>query len=419
MARKSSRGSNKPFDVVVWGASGFVGALIAEYLVRDSGGSKVSWALGGRNKEKLEALKASLGKQAADIPVVVADTSDAASLDALVSQAKVVLTTVGPYAKYGSALVAACARNGTDYCDLAGETPWIQRMIDLHQAEAEASGARIVPCCGFDSIPSDLGVYFLNEEVKKLTGAPCTSISMRVKAMKGGASGGTIASMVNIIEEATRDRSIARELSNPYALNPKDQRTGPPQEGPTPVRYDGDAKAWIGPFVMAAINTRVVHRSNALMGYAYGRGFRYDEAMITGSGVLGGAASVALTGGLGAFAAATAFSPTRNLLTRYVLPKPGEGPSAQARETGFFDLRFYGKSQDGRIHVAKVTGDRDPGYGSTAKMISEAAICLADEVPAEEVGGGLWTPASAMGQKLITRLVRNAGLTFEMLPPAN
>jgi short subunit dehydrogenase-like uncharacterized protein len=407
--------TKRPFDVVVWGATGFVGALIADYLKSNDGRGKVRWALAGRNRDKLEALKKQLGRKAADREILVADTADRAALDDLTGQARVILTTVGPYAKYGSELVAACARNGTDYVDLAGETPWIQRMIDAHQDEAVESGARIVPCCGFDSIPSDLGVFFLNNEVKRLTGAPCKSISMRVKAMKGGASGGTVASMVNIIEEATKDSSVAKMLSNPYALNPKDKRTGPRQPGTTPVQYDRNAKAWIGPFVMAAINTRVVHRSNAVMDYAYGKDFLYDEAMITGRGIVGGAASLALTGALGTFAAATAFGPTRGLLTSYVLPKPGEGPSQEQRERGMFDLRFYGKGVDGKVYQARVTGDRDPGYGSTAKMISEAAICLGDEVSRDEVPGGFWTPASAMGTKLIDRLVRNAGLTFDMV----
>lgn len=415
MAKSRDTGTNKPFDIMLWGATGFVGALIAEYLTQNDDSGKIQWALAGRNRDKLETLKKQLGPKAASREVLVADTADPKSLDDLVSQTRVILTTVGPYAKYGSELVAACARNGIDYCDLAGETPWIQRMIDAHQDEAVASGARIVPCCGFDSIPSDLGVLFLNNEVRKRTGAPCKSIKMRVKAMKGGASGGTIASMVNIVEEATKDRAVARMLSNPYALNPKDQRTGPPQPGSTPVGYDSDARAWIGPFVMAAINTRVVHRSNALLDYAYGKDFRYDEAMMTGKGVLGGAASLALTGGLGAFAAATAFGPTRGLLTKYVLPKAGEGPSAHARETGMFDLLFIGQAKDGQIYRARVTGDRDPGYGSTAKMISESAICLAHETDHKEVPGGFWTPASAMGTRLIDRLVRNAGLTFEML----
>jgi short subunit dehydrogenase-like uncharacterized protein len=415
MARPRDNGTNKPFDIVVWGATGFVGALIADYLKSNDEHGKVRWALAGRNRDKLDALKKQLGRKAADREIIVADTSDPKSLDDLTGQTRVILTTVGPYAKFGSELVAACARNGTDYVDLAGETPWIQRMIDAHQDEAVESGARIVPCCGFDSIPSDLGVLFLNNEVHKLTGAPCTSIRMRVKAMKGGASGGTVASMVNIIEEATKDRAVAKMLGNPYALNPKDQRTGPKQPGTNPVQYDRDAKAWIGPFVMAAINTRIVHRSNALQDYAYGKDFLYDEAMETGRGIIGGAASMALTGGLGAFAAATAFGPTRRLLTNYVLPKSGEGPTAEQREQGMFDLRFYGKGKDGKTYVARVTGDRDPGYGSTAKMISESAICLGDEISRDDVPGGFWTPASAMGTKLIDRLVRNAGLTFDMI----
>ncbi|MEQ1755531.1 MAG: saccharopine dehydrogenase NADP-binding domain-containing protein [Micropepsaceae bacterium] len=415
MARQRDSGTNKPFDIILWGATGFVGALVAGYLVSNDENGKIQWALAGRNRDKLEALKKQLGKKASARAVLVADTSDPKSLDDLVSQTRVILTTVGPYARFGSELVAACARNGTDYCDLAGETPWIQRMIDAHQEEAEESGARIVPCCGFDSIPSDLGVLFLNNEVRKRTGAPCTFIKMRVKAMKGGASGGTVASMVNIVEEATRDRAVAKMLSNPYALNPKDQRKGPRQPGSTPIGYDSDARAWIGPFVMAAINTRVVHRSNALMNCAYGKEFRYDEAMMTGKGLLGGAASIALTGALGAFAAATAFGPTRGLLTRYVLPKAGEGPSETAREKGMFDLLFIGQARDGQIFRARVTGDRDPGYGSTAKMISEAAICLAHETDHKDVPGGFWTPASAMGTRLIDRLVRNAGLTFDML----
>lgn len=415
MAERQDSGKKKPFDIVLWGASGFVGALIAEYLCARYGDGEIKWAMAGRNRAKLEALKAKLGKAASRIPVIVAATGDPESLKTMVAKAKVVLTTVGPYAKYGSALVEACARAGTDYCDLAGETPWLQRMIDANQSLAEESGARIVPCCGFDSIPSDLGVFFLNSEVKKRTGAPCAAIRMRVKAMKGGASGGTIASMVNVVEEATRDRAVARLLANPYALNPKGERQGPRQPGAIPVAYDNDAKSWIAPFMMAAINTRVVHRSNALMDYAYGRDFQYDEAMMTGSGISGGPAALAVAGGLATFALATAFWPTRQLLTRFVLPKAGEGPSAAARERGMFDLLFIGKAKDGRMFKARVTGDRDPGYGSTAKMISESAICLATEIDRKELPGGLWTPASAMGSKLIKRLRRNAGLTFEMI----
>ncbi|MEQ1867468.1 MAG: saccharopine dehydrogenase NADP-binding domain-containing protein, partial [Micropepsaceae bacterium] len=370
-------------------------------------------AMAGRSAGKLDAVKAALGRGGERVASIVADTANRAEMDALAAQTKVVLTTVGPYAKYGSELVAACAAAGTDYCDLAGEAPWIQKMIDAHQDAAEASGARIVPCCGFDSVPSDLGVFFLNEEVRKRTGKPCAAIRMRVKSMKGGASGGTIASMMNLVEEATRDSQVRSVLSNPYALNPKGERKGPRQPGTLPVTYDGTAGSWTAPFVMGAINTRIVHRSNALLNYAYGRDFQYDEAIMTGGGVFGAPAAIAVTGAMGAFGLAAAFPPTRAFLNRFVLPKPGQGPSAEQRERGSYDLLFAGTAIDGRVFKARVTGDRDPGYGSTAKMIAEAAICLS-ELP-DDVAGGFWTPASAMGGPLMERLVEHAGLTFEMI----
>jgi short subunit dehydrogenase-like uncharacterized protein len=413
MTKRKRPAEGVRYDIILVGATGYVGALIAEYLAARAGDNAVRWAMAGRNASKLEAVKAGLGAKGERIATIVADTSNRAEMDALVAQTKVVLTTVGPYAKYGSELVAACAAAGTDYCDLTGEAPWIQKMIDAHQAEAEASGARIVPCCGFDSIPSDLGVLFLNEEVRKRTGKPCTAIRMRVKSMKGGASGGTIASMMNIVEEATRDPAVRKMLGNPYALNPAGERKGPRQPGSVPVTYDKDAGSWTAPFVMAGINTRVVQRSNALMNYAYGRDFLYDEAMLTGGGMFGAPAAVALTGAMGAFGLAAAFSPTRSLLNNYVLPKPGQGPTAEQRERGSYDLLFVGTAADGRVFKARVTGDRDPGYGSTAKMISEAAICLSEL--GEDVGGGFWTPASALGLPLIERLREHAGLTFEMV----
>jgi short subunit dehydrogenase-like uncharacterized protein len=406
--------AQKPFDVIVVGATGYVGALIAEYLATSYRGNEVRWAIAGRNRAKLEALKTSLGKPAEGLTILEADTDDEDALDALTAKGRVILTTVGPYAKYGSKLVAACARSGTDYCDLAGEAPWIQRMIDTHQAEAAETGARIVPCCGFDSIPSDLGVLFLNDEVKKRTGAPCSAVRMRVMSMKGGASGGTIASMMNMAEEVFRDERVRDAMGNPFALNPQGERKGPRQPGSVPVRYDQDAKAWTAPFIMAAINTRVVHRSNAVMDYAYGRDFTYEEAMVTGGSLLGAPTALAVTGAMGVFGLAAVVPPTRALLNRFVLPKPGEGPTPEQRERGRFDLLFIGTGVDGKTYKARVTGDRDPGYGSTAKMISEAALCLNACEPGTPEGG-FWTPASAMGQTLIERLRANAGLTFGMV----
>lgn len=258
--------TDKRHDIVVWGATGFVGKLICEYLLERYHADKtVRWAMAARSASKLETLRAEFGGAASEIPVIIADAADPASLETLVQSTRVVISTVGPYALYGSPLVEACAKHGTDYVDLAGETQWIRRMIDEHQETAKKSGARIVPCCGFDSIPSDLGVYFLQSEARTRLQAACPVVKMRVKALKGGASGGTLASMVNIFAEAANDKDTARILRDPYALNPAEYRKGPRQPSGMSVGYDEDAKAWTAPFVMAAINTRVVQRSNVLV----------------------------------------------------------------------------------------------------------------------------------------------------------
>jgi short subunit dehydrogenase-like uncharacterized protein len=401
------------YEIVVWGATGFVGELICEYLIRAHG--DVRWAMAGRNRNKLEALREKLGAQARDIPILVADASSPDSLSDMVRSTRVVLSTVGPYAKYGSALVAACAKHGTDYCDLAGETQWIRRMIDAHQSEAEASGARIVPCSGFDSIPSDLGVLFLQNEARSRSGTPCKSVKMRVKAFKGTASGGTVASMLNLFEEARADKEVARILKDPYALNPEGLRSGPRQPSGMNVAYDEEAKAWAAPFIMAAINTRVVQRSNALSDYSYGKDFLYEEMMLTGSGPLGAVKAAGVALGLGGFALAATVETLRGLMNRLFLPQPGEGPDEHTRETGFYDLRFFATTATGESIQTRVTGDRDPGYGSTSKMIGEVAICLARDVAAEDVPGGFWTPATAMGTRLIERLEADAGLTFTVV----
>ncbi len=404
----------RQFELVVWGATGFVGRLICQYLLQRHAGA-VRWAMAARSRAKLEALRAELGEAARDIPMIVADAADPPSLDPMVSSTSVLVSTVGPYAQYGSELVAACARAGTDYCDLAGETPWIRAMIDAHQEQAVASGARIVPCCGFDSIPSDLGVHFLQGRARARFGQPCQSIRMRVKAAKGGVSGGTVASMLGIMEAAASDPQTARLLRDPYALCPEGMRQGPRQASGNTVLWDEQAKAWAAPFVMAAINTRVVHRSNALADYSYGRDFRYEEMMLTGEGVAGQAAAWGMALGLGAFTLAAGVGPLRSLMNSLFLPQPGQGPDEATRESGFYDLRFFGRTATGDRLVARVTGDRDPGYGSTAKMIVESSLCLARDVSREQRRGGLWTPATAMGDELIARLVDNAGLQFTIL----
>jgi len=405
---------NREFDVVVWGATGFTGVLVAEYLASQYGvDHSLRWAIAGRDEGKLAVVKESLGGGAESLQTIVADSFDDSKLDAMTSRTTVVISTVGPYAKYGSPLVAACVRAGTHYCDLAGEAQWIRQMIDTHQAEAKQTGARIVHCCGFDSVPMDIGVWFLQREAQKRFGKYCESISKLIKATKGGASGGTIASMLNLIRESRADRSIAKILVDPYGLNPEGERSGPDGREQQNARYDQAANSWTAPFVMAGINTKLVRRSHALMGFPYGRDFRYHEAILTGDGFGGRVKANMVTVGLGAFVFLASYKTTRNLLERFVLPKPGDGPNKTQRETGFFNLRQFGRLPDGTIMKTCIKGDRDPGYGSTSKMLSECAICLAkDDL---ETGGGVWTPAAAMGDALLRRLRDNAGLSFELL----
>ncbi len=406
--------TKREYDVIVWGATGFTGALVAEYLLRAYGvDQSLRWAIAGRDIDKLAAVKASLGGGAEALQTIVADSFDDQKLDAMVTRTRAIISTVGPYAKYGSRLVAACVRAGTHYCDLAGEAQWIRQMIDQHHHAALQSGARIVHCCGFDCIPMDMGVWFLQREAKKRRGEYCEAITMLVKATKGGASGGTMASMMNVMRESRKDRSIARIVADPYGLNPADERSGPDGRDQQNVRKDKTAGSWTAPFIMAGINTKVVRRSHALQGYPYGREFRYHEAMLTGRGFGGWLKANMITLGLGAFILFTSFDFTRRLLERFVLPKPGEGPDKDARESGFYDLRQFGRLADGTILKTRITGDRDPGYGSTSKMLSECAICLAqDEL---ETRGGVLTPASAMAEPLLRRLEENAGLSFELL----
>jgi short subunit dehydrogenase-like uncharacterized protein len=327
----------------------------------------------------------------------------------------VVVSTVGPYALYGEPLVKVCAETGTDYCDLAGEVQWIRRMIQRYEESARQSGAHIVHCCGFDSIPSDLGVYFLQREALRRFGRPCTRVNMRVRAMRGGFSGGTAASLMNVIKEAAANPALRRELANPYSLCPDGYRPEVRQPGISGPQFDPDFRAWIAPFVMSGINTRIVQRSNALLDAAYGADFAYGEAVLTGKGMKGRLAAAGMAAGIGGLMVAGAVAPARWALERCVLPAPGEGPSPEAQEKGFFDLRFLGRTSGGKELRVKVTGDRDPGYGSTGKMLGQAAACLALDVAKDERPGGFWTPATIFGGRLIERLTKHSGLTFEVI----
>ncbi|MDJ0878730.1 MAG: saccharopine dehydrogenase NADP-binding domain-containing protein [Halieaceae bacterium] len=404
--------SPRDFDVVLYGATGFTGKLAAEYLLNKYGvDGGLRWAMAGRSLGKLEQVRDEL--QNGNIPLLTADSDEDASLKAMAEKAKVICTTVGPYALYGSKLVAACASTGTHYCDLTGETQWMRRMIDAHQADAEASGARIVHTCGFDSIPSDLGVLFLQNAMQAKHGVPAQHVKYRVVEAKGEFSGGTVASLINVMEEAVKDKSLRKLLMDPYALNPEGSPTGDDVNDQTGAIYDEDFERWTLPFVMAAINTRVVRRSNALLDQQYGDDFRYDEAMLGPKGMGALKAKIA-AGAMTAGTAALAIGPLRAIAKRF-LPKPGEGPSQEVRENGFYEILLHGIHPTDRDKdmVAKVTGDMDPGYGSTSKMLAESAVCLAkDEL---SCGGGFWTPASAMGEVLIARLEKDAGLTFDIV----
>src|SRR5438552_4242605 len=387
------------FDIIVYGATGFTGQLVAEYLAAHyRGDGSLKWAMAGRSLDKLASVRDAIGA-AADTALIVADASDPASLKAMVDQTKSVISTVGPYQLYGSELVAACAATGTDYLDLCGEPVWMRQMIDAHQATAQSSGARIVSSWGFDSLPFELGVLFCQETAKKTLGALVSRVKGRVRAMKGTFSGGTAASMKATFAAAAKDLSLVALLKNPFVLTPGFE--GPKQPpGNRPV-LDEDLKSWVAPFVMSTINTRNVHRSNMLMGFPYGRDFVYDEMMLTGPDEQGEAKAKAVAAANNAEKMGSSGG-----------PKPGESPSKEERENGLYDLLFVGIGEGGRQVRVAVRGDRDPGYGSTSKMIAECAICLLRDRP--EVLGGIWTPGAAMGNKLIKRLVDHAGLTFEV-----
>lgn len=400
---------SRPYDLILWGATGFTGQLVARYLHR-SYGDTLRWAIAGRNQSKLEQLRERL--EAPTLPLLTGDSHDQASLEALAAQTKVICTTVGPYALHGSDLVAACVMQGTHYCDLTGEVQWMRRMIDQHHATAQAKGVKIVHTCGFDSIPSDLGVMFLQQEAKARQGDYCTHIGFRLKGASGGFSGGTLASLNNVVSEAAKDRSVAGILADPYALNPEGERQGPDGPDQDRARYDALAKAYTAPFVMASINTRVVRRSHALQGYPYGRDFRYDEATLTGQGVMGQIAAWGMSMGMGLIQKATPGTPIRWVMDTF-LPQPGQGPSERAQEAGFFNVYLYGTLPNQDVLVGKVTGDRDPGYGSTSRMLAESAICLAqDEL---DTPAGVLTPSVAMGEALRRRLEARAGVRFELV----
>jgi short subunit dehydrogenase-like uncharacterized protein len=384
----------REYGIVVYGATGYTGRLVCEYLNKQYGvNGDVVWAMAGRSMEKLQSVRDEMGIPK-EVPLMVADAGDQQTVDVMVASTNVVLTTVGPYQLYGSDLVKACAAAGTDYVDLCGEPAWMHEMIAAHGDSAKASGARILFSCGFDSIPFDLGVYFLQQAAKEKLGAALPRVKGRVRAMKGTFSGGTLASFKETMKAAAKTPGMVEILTNPFALT--EGVAGPEPSGAAPV-YEEELGSWSAPFVMASINTKNVHRSNFLLAHEYGEDFVYDEMMFTGPGEEGEATAKAV-----AADKSMAQSPL----------KPGEGPSKEEREAGFYDVLFVGSNDKGDVIKVGVKGDKDPGYGSTSKMIVESAVCLLKNPDA--ASGGIWTPGGAIAGLLIDRLQSNAGLTFKI-----
>ena len=400
-------GNKRDFDLIMWGATGFTGNLVCEYINKNYHEKELKWAIAGRNKKKISKLQKRLNID--ESRIIIADSSDKNSLLKMTKKANVICTTVGPYAKYGTNLIEACIETGTNYCDITGETQWIRRIIDKYHNHAKAKKLKIINSCGFDSVPSDMGVYFCQNAIYNKTGEYAQKISMRVAGAKGGISGGTYNSLSNVLEEASLDRNVRKTLNNPYGLNPDGLQSGPDKRDLMHVKFDKVSNLWIAPFVMAGINTKIVRRSNALVKFKYGENFQYNEATITGKGFIG-----ILKGYLSLIPIFLATRKKGSLIKKmvdYILPKSGEGPSKKARENGYYNLRFYSYTNK-KTYLGKVIGDMDPGYGSTSKMLAESAICLALDKSSEIYG--ILTPSVALGDALLKRLKNNAGLKFSI-----
>ena len=396
----------KKLDLIIWGATGFTGQLVSQYINKTYSSTNLKWGIAGRNKEKIFSIAKKL-KINGD-RVLIAESKNLESLIKLTSKTKVICTTVGPYAKLGTNLIEACISTGTDYCDITGETQWIRRIIDKYHKLAEEKNIKIINSCGFDSIPSDMGVYYSQKRIFEKTGVYASMINMRVAGAKGGISGGTYNSLSNVLEEARIDKDVRKTLINPYGLNPVSKQFGPDKHDLQKVIFDKISKSWIAPFVMAGINTKIVRRSHALIDFKYGSDFSYDEATLTGKGVSGkikGYISL-----IPIFLATRKKGSIIKSLVDYILPKSGEGPSEIKRINGYYNLRFY-LTVGNKTYVNKIIGDMDPGYGSTSKMLAESAVCLALDKTPEKFG--ILTPSVGLGDSLLKRLQENAGLTFE------
>ncbi len=398
--------SNRAYDIVVWGATGFTGKLVVEYLTTHH--PNIRLAIAGRNEPKCKQVLADLK---VELPIIIADAFDEPSLRALVQQTKVVCTTVGPYAKYGHLLVELCVEEGTHYCDLTGESPFVRQTIDAHHERATEKGVSIVHACGFDSIPSDLGVLITQQFIHEQSGSYAKAVHARTGKMKGGFSGGTIASMIEMLDSIPDNPHLPRLLRNPYALNPDPKFKGPDGADQVSVRFEKSTNRWTAPFVMAPTNTRIVRRSHAVNGFPYGEGFQYTESMGFPKGFRGWSMAMSVTMGIGSLMAALISSKwLRHQIWTKALPQPGEGPSKEERDNGYFTMHFFAE-HEGALYEGRVSDTIDPGYACTAKMLAESCLCLVQNLDALPMVGGVLTPSSAFGMVLVERL-KQAGMKF-------
>ena len=404
----------RSYDIVIWGASGFTGKLVCQYLMKNYGvgiGSAFRWTIAGRNHLKLETISKDLKLNDPEkMSILIGDSFDLESLKSITSKTKVILTTVGPYSLYGSAMVEACIQTQTHYCDLTGETPFIHHSINNFHESAEKAKVKIVHSCGFDSVPSDLGCFMLQDRSICEFGTPLKKIRLYVRKIKGGVSGGTIASMIEIMKLA-KNKDTRRILKNPYSLYPKNTPKGRKQPHLKKIQWDEISKCWTGPFIMSWFNSAIVRRTNALLNFKYGKDFIYDEVSVIPKKPLSKIRAQCYALGLGLFTGMLYFRLTRWLLSKTILPKPGQGPSEKSRKNGFFILDIIGAQSNNTLKVTVSCGS-DPGYSGTALMIGEAAVCLALDEELLPQKFGILTPATSMGKTLINRL-KKAGMEFE------
>ena len=406
----------KPFDVVIFGATSFVGKLVVQHFLEVHGvGRSVSWAMAGRSLSKLQALKTSYGPAAADVPILIADADDLDQLKRMCEKTKVVITTAGPFVLYGEKLVQACAETGTDYGDITGETLWVAEMIKRHEKTAQQTGARLVNFCGFDSIPSDMGLHFLQTESLRRFKAPCIQARLRVFHARGNPPGGTYATAIDFIGKAAKDKAYRDAMADPYLLCPPGHGLTQAQNEAYLPMFDKDFKQWTAAFVMAGINTRVVHRSHALLGQRYGAQFKYEEAILVGPSVFGLVGAYVVTGVMLTFVALAASSWTRPVLQRFLVPKPGQGSNLKSLQKCSFDVRLTGETAKGETVQVRLAGKGDPACYATSRMLAESGICLAQDISKADKPGGFWTTASIFSEKLIDRLNRHGQMRFEVL----